>query len=145
VTFKRILVAVDGGDHARQAVLTAAACAREWGATLTLLTVYHQPPDFEGEPYFSEALDEAMGTARDILEAEEDTVRSEGGPPVNTEALGGDRPERPILDAASSGQYDLLVMGTRGVGRLQSALLGSVSAQVAGHSPIPVLIVHAAE
>lgn len=53
--FRQILVAVDGGHHARQAALTAAACARELGATLTLLTVYHEPPGFAGEPDYSAA------------------------------------------------------------------------------------------
>ncbi len=140
--FKRILVAVDGSHHGRRAALTAAECAREQGATLTLLTVYHQPPSFEGEPEYSEQLEAAIQHAHAILDSEEAAVREAGGPAVAREALAGAHPATAILDAAASGQYDLVVMGTRGLGRIQSVLLGSVSAQVAARSPIPVLIVH---
>ena len=51
--FQRILVAVDGSDHSCRAALTAATCTRDLGANLTLLTVYREPPDFEGEPNYS--------------------------------------------------------------------------------------------
>lgn len=143
--FKQILVAVDGSQHGRRAALTAAQCAREMGASLTLLTVYHQPPSFEGEPGYSEQLEAAIQRAQAVLDAEEAAVREAGGPVVAREALGGANPATAILDAAASGQYDLVVMGTRGLGRIQSVLLGSVSAQVAARSPIPVLIVHGEE
>ncbi len=142
--FRRIVVAVDGSHHARQAVLTAAECAREIGATLTLLTVYHEPPGFEGEPQYSTDLATAMERARALLVDEEAVVQAAGGPAVQTDLLGAAHPATAILAAAASGQYDLLVMGTRGLGRLGSALLGSVSAQVAAGSAIPVLIVHEA-
>jgi nucleotide-binding universal stress UspA family protein len=140
--FSRIVVAVDGSGHARQALLTAAACARELGATLTLLTVYHEPPGFEGEPQYSADLEAAIRNARALLADEEAVVQEAGGPAVQKDLLGAAHPAAAILAAAASGQYDLLVMGTRGLGRLESALLGSVSAQVAAGSAIPVLIVH---
>lgn len=142
--FQRILVAVDGSHHARQAAQIAAALARHFGGSLTLLTVYRQPPGFEGEPEYSEALEAAMARAREVLDEESHAVAEAGGPAADTEALAGNQPASAILDAAASGQYDLVVMGTRGLGRLQSVLLGSVSAQVAARSPIPVLIVHEA-
>ena len=140
--FSQIVVAVDGSDHARRAALTAARLARQLGASLTLLTVYHQPPGFEGEPDYSDDLEAAIRRAEGTLDAEVAAVEADGGPAVEREALAGSQPGRVLLDAAESGRYDLLVMGTRGLGRLQSALMGSVSAQVAAHSPIPVLIVH---
>jgi hypothetical protein len=53
-------------------------------------------------------------------------------------------PARPaLLRALEQGQYDLLVMGSRGRGAVRSVLLGSVSHYVLHHSPVPVLIVHA--
>jgi nucleotide-binding universal stress UspA family protein len=140
--FKHIVVAVDGSEHARDAALTAARCAREIGATLTLVTVYHAPPGYEGEPEYSADLEAAIRAADALLEAEAAAVQADGGPSVERESLAGTQPARTLLEAAASGRFDLLVMGTRGLGRLQSVLLGSVSAQVAAHSPIPVLIVH---
>lgn len=143
--FKRILVATDGSVHSRRAVLTAADLARALGASLTLLAVYQQPPGFEGEPDYSRDLEAALCDAHALLEAETAAIQADGGPPAETEAIGGSQPGQTIVDATASGRYDLVVIGTRGLGRLQSTFLGSVSAHVAAHSPIPVLVVHVGE
>ena len=47
--------------------------------------------------------------------------------------------ERPV----GCGEYDVLIMGSRGRRALAASLLGSVSHYALNHSPIPVLIVHA--
>ena len=140
--FKRILVATDGSVHSRRAALTAAELARELGANLTLLAVYQPPRGFEGEPNYSLDLEQALGAARSLLETEAAAIMADGGPAPELEAIGGDRPGQAIHDATASGRFDLLVMGTRGLGRLGRTFLGSVSAHVAAHSPIPVLVVH---
>lgn len=145
VVFNRILVATDGSVPSRRAALTAAELARSLGASLTLLAAYQVPPGFEGEPGYSTDLDAALGAADALLEAEAAAILASGGPAAATEAIGGRSPEQVIVDAAASTQFDLLVMGTRGLGRLGRTLLGSVSAHVAAHSPIPVLIVHGTE
>ena len=46
-----------------------------------------------------------------------------------------------ILEAAGRRQCDLIVMGTRGLGRLAGLLLGSVSQKVVQHAQCPVLLV----
>lgn len=139
--FTRILVAVDGSPHAVRAAEVAASLARELGASLTLLTAYGTPPEFQGEPFWSDAVASAIARAEALLAAARSVVVDSGGPEPMIEAIGG-HPGTVISEAAASGNYDLVVMGSRGRGRLQSALLGSVSAEVAAHSPIPVLIVH---
>ena len=56
------------------------------------------------------------------------------------------QPIRPALICQiKAGHHDLLVMGSRGRGAVRSALLGSVSHYALDHSPVPVLIVHAAQ
>ena len=47
-----------------------------------------------------------------------------------------------ILDVAGKGKYDMIIMGSRGLGMMKGALLGSVSSEVARKASCPVLIVH---
>jgi nucleotide-binding universal stress UspA family protein len=138
--FTRILAAVDGSDHGLNAARTAAGLAQALGARLMLLTVYHQPSAALGEPNYSTALAEALEHARGIIEAAREAVREAGGPEPETEWLGG-APAETIIAAARDGGYDLVVMGTRGRGRVQAALLGSVSSTVSAQAGRPVLVV----
>lgn len=48
---------------------------------------------------------------------------------------------RAICDAADELDASVIVLGTRGLSRVQSALLGSVSAAVAAHAQRPLLVV----
>jgi nucleotide-binding universal stress UspA family protein len=50
-------------------------------------------------------------------------------------------PADPIVETARSGNYDLVVVGSHGRGRLGAALLGSVSTAVATQAGRPVLVV----
>lgn len=138
--FKHLLVAVDGSDHGLQAARVAARLARALSARLTLLTVYHAPSPALGEPNYSTALTHALDEARQTVDRAVQVVREAGGPDPETEWLAG-APADTIVAAARDGGYDLIVMGTRGRGRLEAALLGSVSSAVAAHAGRPVVIV----
>lgn len=50
-------------------------------------------------------------------------------------------PAERILLHAASGDFGMLVMGNKGAGLIQSALMGSISRRVVKDSPIPVLVV----
>src|SRR5262245_33423885 len=128
--FRRILVPVDGSDHGFHAARTAAGLARSLGSSLTILTVYDAPSASLGEPNYSRALTEALDHARAVVEQACRAVRDAGGPEPEVEWLAGSPAER-IISVAQDGNYDLVVMGTHGRGRLTAALLGSVSNAVA--------------
>ena len=59
---------------------------------------------------------------------------------VSTETIAGD-PAEAIIKIADTRKCDLIVMGSRGLGRLAGLVLGSVSQKVVSHAPCPVLIV----
>jgi nucleotide-binding universal stress UspA family protein len=138
--FTRILVAVDGSDHALDAVRVSSRLAAALSAQVMLLTVYQAPSDALGEPNYSTALNEALGAAQRVLDEARRAARATGGPEPQTEWLAGE-PAETILSAARAGRYDLVVMGTRGRGPVSAALLGSVSSTVAAHAGRPVLVV----
>ena len=138
--FQKILVAVDGSDHAFDAVRVAARLAAALSARITLMTAYHAPADSLGEPNYSRALGEALEAAQQVLEDARRVTVNAGGPEPQVEWLAGD-PAETIVDTAKAGDYDLVVMGTLGRGRLSAALLGSVSSTVAAKAGRPVLIV----
>ena len=138
--FRRILVALDGSEHAFDAVRVAARLAAALSAQLTLMTAYHAPSDTLGEPNYSRALGEALGEAQRILEHGRGVALNAGGPEPEVEWLAG-QPAETIVETARAGAYDLVVVGTHGRGRLGAALLGSVSSAVAAHAGRPVLVV----
>ena len=138
--FRRILVAVDGSDHAFDAVRVAARLAAALSAKITLMTAYHAPSDALGEPNYSRALGEALSEAQRVLEEARRVALNAGGPEPQVEWLAG-QPADTIVEAARAGEYDLVVVGTHGRGRLGAVLLGSVSSAVAAHAGRPVLVV----
>ncbi len=139
--FKNILVPVDGSDHALHALDVACDLAQKYGATLRLVHAY--PPLFT-DVMMSEADIEAvialrtqagdaiLQRARERVKACETDITTELREAPDAEA---------ILEEAETHNCDLIVMGTRGLGRLAGLLLGSVSQKVVQHARCPVLLV----
>jgi nucleotide-binding universal stress UspA family protein len=46
-----------------------------------------------------------------------------------------------VIDVASEREAGVIVVGRRGISRVQSALMGSVSNGLVNHAPVPVLVV----
>ncbi|KAG6437153.1 hypothetical protein SASPL_102064 [Salvia splendens] len=59
---------------------------------------------------------------------------------INTSIIEGD-PKEMICDLAEQMQVDLIVIGSRGLGKIKRALMGSVSNYVIHHAKCPVLVV----
>jgi nucleotide-binding universal stress UspA family protein len=62
------------------------------------------------------------------------------GATVEAVAMEGD-PASKIVGYADKGGFDMIVMGSRGLGRFKEMMLGSVSSKVLHHAKCSVLIV----
>ena len=139
--FNNILVPVDGSDHALHAINVACDLAQKYGATLRLVHAY--PPLFT-DAMMSEADIEAIIALR--IQAGEAILQramehaSACVSDITTELRQAPDAEA-ILEEAEAHNCDLIVMGTRGLGRLAGLLLGSVSHKVVQHAKCPVLLV----
>ncbi len=78
--------------------------------------------------------------AREVLDAEMEKVRSAGGTVVEAHVMEG-RIAPEIVGLAEEIGAGLIVMGSRGLGGIRRALMGSVSDSVVQHAHCPVLVV----
>jgi len=138
--FNNILLAVDGSEHSLNAARSAAQLARSMNsADLRIAVVYDSIPPILGDPDFQVVLNARLDDTEKILQS---AVKEVGEVPstVSTETIAGD-PAEAIIKIAETRKCDLIVMGSRGLGRLAGLVLGSVSQKVVSHAPCPVLIV----
>jgi nucleotide-binding universal stress UspA family protein len=138
--FEKVLLAVDGSDHALNAARTAGELVRIMQSKMLRVVVAYDPiPSYLGEPNLQQAINARLEAANAILEA---AVQAVGEVPiaVHTELIEGS-PAEAIIDVASTRESDVIIMGSRGLGRLAGAVLGSTSQKVVAHASCPVLIV----
>lgn len=138
--FDKILLAVDGSDHALHAARKAAELARTMKPQeFRIVVAFDSIPMYLGEPNMQLAIDSRMNEAKEILAA---AIKEVGSIPyeIHTEIIEGN-PAEAIINVATTRQSEIIVMGSRGLGRLAGLLLGSTSQKVVAHAPCPVLIV----
>jgi nucleotide-binding universal stress UspA family protein len=140
---KRIVIGTDGSADARAAVREGVEIAEALGAAVTFVYSRQTPMAILGEPYYQDALTEEQRIAERAI-AEAVAVAREYGLEAETEILEGE-PAEAILRVAESQDADLIVVGSRGLGPIASAFLGSVSRTVMSRAHRPVLVAKAPE
>jgi nucleotide-binding universal stress UspA family protein len=137
-----ILVPLDGSPPSLAALEHALALAEDGDARIDVLTVEVPEEEFEVGSQVPLSPDARREIDRE-LEGAVGRARAQLGSRVSRRTTSGD-PLPKIIETASEGQYDLIVMGTHGrTGRLH-AMLGSVAEGVIRNAPCPVLIVREA-
>ncbi|MEZ5292978.1 MAG: universal stress protein [Vicinamibacterales bacterium] len=134
-----ILCPVDFSPDAERALRHAVALAGSAGARLTLLTV--------NDPILVTALKvtgRQDALRRQIQEALQDTlarVPTPAPPVVPAIDVATGSPATEILEAVTRVEADLVVIGTRGLGRAGQLLFGSTTERVLHAASVPVLVV----
>jgi nucleotide-binding universal stress UspA family protein len=121
----KILVGVDGSPMAGRALAEAVSIAKRFSGSVKVITVYDQGLEDKAE--------EILGTAKQSCENE--LIE------CTTSSILGSNPARALQDTAKSGNFDLIVVGNRGLGKTASILMGSVSRQIVATAECNVLVV----
>jgi len=137
--FEKILVPLDGSECSMRALENAIQTAKKFNGKITLIHVYSVSACKHASIYFDKCIQSIRKGGTDILANGEKRGKAEGVQ-VKTLLKEGHIVEE-ILKAAREGNFNLIVMGARGLSRIKEILMGSVSGGVTRHAPCPVLLV----
>ena len=145
MSYKRILVPVDGSPTAAMGMVEAIKLAKEGGGKLILLHVvedYSALVGPEAGASIAPMLDGLRHAGQGVLGRIVRRVERAGIKPkgVLVESYGG-RVADSIVEQATLLRADLIVMGTHGRRGVTRVLLGSDADVVVRYSPVPVLLV----
>jgi nucleotide-binding universal stress UspA family protein len=145
----KILLATDGSKDANLAARTAVDLADKTGSELHVAFVlrtqdapYYDTTGFDTEKPYEEEEIKQMGQR--LLDEQVRRVEEAGGTVAGAHFRMA-RPDRGILAVGEDIGAGLIVLGSRGLGGVKRALMGSVSDSVVMHAHCPVLVVRKAD
>jgi nucleotide-binding universal stress UspA family protein len=121
----KILVGIDGSDHSMLALKEAMRLAKKFAGSVTMVTVHTRENEDE--------VDRIRQDIQLLLEGTEVDYRYL--------PIIGSNPSRALIDMVDQEKFDLVVVGSRGLGRAAAFLLGSVSIDVVSKTSCDVLVV----
>jgi len=121
----KILVGIDGSGHSKRALTEAINIAKKFSGFIKVITVYKREMEEEAEK---------------VLEEAEQYLKKEKID-YSLSSILGSNPSRALVNVARNENFDLIVVGSRGLGGATSFLLGSVSRQVVSKAHCNVLVV----
>lgn len=137
---KKILIAIDGSAAAREAAKVGLELAAEEEATAVFVHVV-APPDWKIARLGPAAAPLLQTGDEDDVLLEAAKLADEKGVPFALEQVTSEAPADAIAEIADTIGADLLITGSRGLGAVAGALLGSVSRGLIRNARCPVLIV----
>lgn len=143
----RILVATDGSEHSEKVVKEALPLAEAINAEVTVMTAvgeYVFSPRVSiqfSEDNWARIKEQLKEEAEEIVEKAAKAFREKGLTVTTETVISRQSPADAICEVATRGEYNLVVLGSRGLRGIKQAFLGSVSNKVAHCSGVNVLIV----
>lgn len=136
--FQKILVPLDGSSNSMRGLDKAISIANASDAEITGYYVFHLPLA-AGIKYTKKMKDDAQKKAVKAIGPAMQKCERAGA--KFKYATGGGNTASQIINAATKGNFDMIVIGARGLGGTKEAFLGSTSNSVMHKSKIPVLVV----
>ena len=148
----KILLATDASAASNRALDLAAQLSGQHNAELFIIHVIRdmqipfeikEIPELESSEFesFNDAREEVMRkVAENVLKVAKEKVEKAGVEKVQT-AIGTGDPATSILGFVERSKVDMIVIGTRGLSKLKSSILGSVSRKIADNAETSCLIV----
>jgi len=126
LTWRKILVSVDGSEYAERALKQAIEISKRFSADITVVNVYHSPTGQE--------------TSQDILSKANKMLENTGVKFKTASVLSVNTPKF-INGMAEDENFNFIAVGSRGMGAIKASLIGSVCNKICYDSPVSVLIV----
>ena len=157
---RKILYTTDLSENARYAFSYAVSLAKQYDAKITILHVLEELSptalwmvgDIIGEKRWSTLKDQKQGAVIKTLQSrlQDFCAQIADDVPdcpfvVDKTLVESGHPVDRIIELADTGDYDMIVMGSRGLGMLGDVMLGSTSRRVLGRCNIPVLVIRLRE
>lgn len=133
--YRKVLVAYDGSSSSKNALKQAFNLAK-WIKVVAVIPNYMGELDLTAISDIKEVI---LGPGRKLL-AEAKEIADAHKTPILTNLEQGEPYER-IVQVADDENCDLIVMGRRGLSKLERELMGGVTARVIGHTGKDVLVV----
>lgn len=139
--FSKILIAVDGSEVSYRALDAALFLSEKLGSKITAIHVMENVPTvyIESQKVLDELLEVRKNESQKILD-ECSLIATKKGITLTTNLLEGN-PASTILEFSQSEKYDVIIIGSRGMGKFKELILGSVSSKVIHHSTCPILLI----
>jgi nucleotide-binding universal stress UspA family protein len=139
----RIVVGADGSASSQAAFRWAVRQARLTGGEVLAVTAWHHPVAY-GYPMPVAPLTGARDSAAGVLQTATAEIEQEPGEPVQITGTVVEGNAAQVLLTISR-DADLLVVGNRGHGGFEEALLGSTGQRVVEHATCPVVVIRGDE
>lgn len=142
MSYKRILVAVDGSPTSNKALAAALALARESSGRVRMLHSLDELAYVTGFEYSGNLIEIARESAEKVL-ADAAEMAKAAGVEADTKLIDfpGVRLGETVAQEAKAFEADLVVVGTHGRRGFSRALLGSGAESIIRLAPAPVLVI----
>jgi nucleotide-binding universal stress UspA family protein len=121
----RILVGIDSSAHSTWVLMEAISIAKKFSGHIKVITVY--------KPENKDEAEKTQAKSKQLLNEEKVDC--------SLETILGSNPPRALVDTARNENFDLIVVGSRGLGSAAAFLIGSVSKEVVSKADCNVLVV----